>query len=271
MVPSGRMRVLLLSACVLIAPAMAVADDQLAEARRLYNLGQFDAAERAARDAAANVATIDRARVVLGRIHLERYRRSSDPADLAAARAALGATDTRALDARERVELSVGLAEALYFEERFGAAAELFESAMDGAAALGPAAQDRLLDWWATALDRLAQTREGAERTQVFDRITARMSRELALDPGSTPAGYWVVAAARGCGDLDRALDAAAASWVRAIYARDRGLALRADLDRLVVQAILPERAARQPAKEQKTALAAMLADWDAFKERWSR
>jgi hypothetical protein len=38
-----------------------------------------------------------------------------------------------------------------------------------------------------------------------------------------------------------------------------------------VVQAILPERAARQSAKEQKTALAAMLADWDAFKERWSR
>jgi hypothetical protein len=265
------MRVLVLCACLLIAPAVALADEQLAEARRLYNLGQYDAAERAARDAAANVATIDGARVVLGRIHLERYRRSIDPADLAAARAALGATDTRALDARERVELAVGLAEALYFEERFGAAAELFESAFGGAAALGPAAQERLLDWWATALDRLAQTLQGPERTAIFDRIAARMGRELDADPGSTPAGYWVVAAARGRGDLDRALDAAAASWVRAIYASDRGLALRADLDRLVVQAILPERAARQSAKEQKTALAAMLADWDAFKERWSR
>jgi hypothetical protein len=265
------MRVLVLFACVLIAPALAVAGEQLAEARRLYNLGQYDAAERAARDAAANAATLDRARVVLGRIHLERYRRSTDPADLAAARAALGATDTRGLDARERVELAVGLAEALYFEEHFGAAAELFESAFAGAAALGPAAQERLLDWWATALDRLAQARQGPERAAIFDRIAVRMGRELDTDPGSTPAGYWVVAAARGRGDLDDALDAAGASWVRAIYARDRGLALRADLDRLVVQAILPDRAGRLPAKEQKTALAAMLADWEAFKERWSR
>jgi hypothetical protein len=265
------MRALLLSACILAAPAMAAAGEQLAEARRLYNLGQYDAAERAARDAAANVATVDRARVVLGRIHLERYRRSSDPADLAAARAALGATDTRALDARERVELAVGLAEALYFEDRFGAAAELFESAFPGAVALGPAAQERLLDWWATALDRLAQTRQGPDRAAIFDRIAERMTRQLERDPGSAPAGYWVVAAARGRGDVDAALDAAAASWVRAIYARDRGLTLRADLDRLVVQAIIPERASKHPVKEQKAALAAMLADWEAFKVRWSR
>jgi hypothetical protein len=265
------MRALLLAACLFAAPPMAAAGDQLAEARRLYNLGQYDAAERAARDAAANTATVDRARVVLGRIHLERYRRSSDSADLAAARAALGATDTRALDARERVELAVGLAEALYFEERYGAAAELFESAFAGASALGPAAQERLLDWWATALDRLAQMRQGPERTSIFDRIAERMGRQLERDPGSPPAGYWVVAAARGRGDLDAALDAATASWVRAIYARDRGLTLRADLDRLVVQAILPERASREPAKEQKGALAAMLADWEAFKQNWAR
>lgn len=267
----GPMHAMLLVAALLIAPAPLVASDLLAEARRLYNLGQYDAAERVARDAATNVATIDRARVVLGRIQLERYRRSNDPADLASARTALRTTDTRALDARERVELAVGLAEALYFEDRFGAAAEMFESAMDGAAALGPAAHERILDWWATALDRLAQTRPGEERTAIFDRIAVRMTRRVQEDPGCSPAGYWLAAAARGRGDLDRALDTATASWVRAIYARDRGVALRADLNRLVIEAILPERAARLAARDQKAALAGMIAEWDAFKERWSR
>lgn len=265
------MRALLLAAALLTAPAALAAADLLAEARRLYNLGQYDAAERVAREAAANAATIDRARVVLGRIHLERFRHSGDPADLASARTALRATDTRALDARERVELAIGLAEALYFEDRFGAAAELFDSAIARAAVLGPFAQERLLDWWATALDREAQARQGEERAAIFDRIADRMTRELKADPGSAPAGYWLAAAVRGGGDLDRALECAAAGWVRAIFARDRGAALRADLDRLVVQAILPERAARVPARDQKAALSGMIAEWDAFKARWAR
>src|SRR5512134_927880 len=93
------MRSLLLVAALLaVVPAQLVAADLLAEARRLYNLGQYDAAERAAREAAANVAQIDRARVVLGRVHLEQYRRTADPAQLASARTALRATDPRALD-----------------------------------------------------------------------------------------------------------------------------------------------------------------------------
>jgi tetratricopeptide (TPR) repeat protein len=264
-------RALLLVAALLIAPAPLLGADLLADARRLYNLGQYEEAARVAREAAENVATIDRARVVLGRIHLERYRRSDDPADLESARTALRATDTRALDARERVELAVGLAETLYFEDRFGAAAEMFESAIDGAAALGPSAHERVLDWWATALDRLAQTRPAQDRGPIFDRIVERTTREIQQDPGSTPGAYWLAAATRGRGDVDRALDAASAGWVRAIYARDRGAALRGDLDRLVREAILPERAARLPARDQKAALSGMIAEWEAFKEKWTR
>ena len=46
---------------------------------------------------------------------------------------------------------------------------------------------------------------------------------------------------------------AAAAGWVGALLARDRGAALRADLDRLVTQAIIPERASRlQPLATQR-------------------
>lgn len=270
------MRSLLLVAALLaVVPAQLVAADLLAEARRFYNLGQYDAAERAAREAAANVAQIDRARVVLGRVHLEQYRRTADPAQLASARTALRATDPRALDPRERVELTIGLAEALYLEDRFGAAAELFELAMASAADLGPSAElgppayERMLDWWATALDRVAQSRQGAERTQVYDRIERRMIYEIRQDPGSLAGGYWVIAAARGRGDVESAYDAAMAGWVRAIHARDRGGALRADIDRLVTQAILPDRAARLPGRDQKSALTRMIEEWEAFKGDW--
>jgi hypothetical protein len=97
------------------------------------------------------------------------------------------------------------------------------------------------------------------------------MAREIERDPGSLPAGYWLAAAARGRGDLERAFDNAVAGWVRAIHGRDRGIALRADIDRLMVQAILPERAARLSPRDQKTILSGMVAEWDVFKERWSR
>src|SRR5512134_107752 len=69
------MRSLLLVAALLaVVPAQLVAADLLAEARRLYNLGQYDAAERAAREAAANVEKMDRGRVVYGRVHTEPFR-----------------------------------------------------------------------------------------------------------------------------------------------------------------------------------------------------
>ena len=125
---------------VAVAPAgdrgPAVAADPLAEARRLYNLGQYETAERLAREAAAIPARADAARVVLGRIQLERFRQSADPR-ISTPRASRCASSTRALDAAERVELTIGLAEALYLEERYGAAAQLFESVRQRSALLG--------------------------------------------------------------------------------------------------------------------------------------
>src|SRR5690606_26207894 len=136
---------------------------------------------------------------------------------------------------------------------------------------LGAAAHARVLDWWATALDRYAQTRQMPDRLEIYARIKQRMTIELAQDPGSTPAGYWIVAATRGSGDLDSAWSAAAASWVRAALAPDRGVILRGDLDRLVVHALIPERAARLSPKDPSLALAGLLAEWEAFKANWTR
>jgi hypothetical protein len=262
--------IFLLLAAVWVAAAPAGAADALSEARRLYNQGQYDAAERAARDAVRVPATADVARVVLGRIQLERYRRTAAPDDLAEAIDALRTVDARPLDPAARVELTIGMGEALYLDDRFGAAAALFESAIEPSEVLGAAAHERVLDWWATAIDRQALTRPVPERRALYDRIGTRMATEIARDAGSGPAGYWLAAAPRGAGDLDAALNEATAGWVRASLSRDRGAALRADLDRLVVQGILPDRAARIPGRDHTQVLAGMVGEWEAFKARWA-
>ena len=91
---------------------------------------------------------------------------------LAEARAALRAVDPPTARPARAVELTLGLGETLFLEDRFGAAAELFEPVLDASTALGPAAHERVLDWWATALDRHAQSRPMPER----DRRSTRAS-----------------------------------------------------------------------------------------------
>lgn len=266
------MRLVTLGTCLLLlARAPLAAADQLDEARRLYNAGQYVEAGRMAAAAVEDPALADAARVVLGRTLLERFRQTADPEDLGAARDAFVRVDPAVLTYDDRTDLLIGQAEALYLDERWGAAAELFETALDASAALGPAAHERALDWWATALDRAAQALRPEDRPAIFARIIDRMAKESALDAGSTAAAYWLPAAVRATGDLDRAWSLALAGWVRASLARDRGAALRADLDRLVTEAIIPDRAAREPPVSRDDAEASMRTEWDSFKTRWSR
>jgi hypothetical protein len=266
------MRCLILVALgLLLSAGAAQASDPLAEARRLYNAGQYEAAARAARDAMAVEGSAEPARVVLGRVQLEQFRKTADPQDLAAARDTFRSVDPKPLKYLERLELTLGQAELLYLDDRFGAAAELFESALDRSVVLGPAAHERVLDWWATALDRHAQVRPPEDRAPIYARIGERMRAELALDEGSAPASYWLAAAARGTGDLDRAWQAAVAGWVRAGLAQDGGASLRADLDRLVTEAIIPERAVKLQTDDARQAAGGMLNEWVAFKAGWTK
>jgi hypothetical protein len=267
MVSSAAFLFLVVAALAIPAPALGRAPDPLVAARRLYHEGKFDAAMTAARLAAANPSTASSGRLIMGRIHLEWYRQTTAAAELDGARTDLRAVDARALDARERIELQVGLAALLYYDDQFGAAAELLEPIIDASAKLAPDAHARALDWWATALDRQAQA--ATDRLSISLRIGQRMEEELRRDPVSTPANYWLAASARTSGDLDRAMAAVSAAWVRAALAGDRAEALRTDLDRLVVQAIIPERAARLPARERRQATTTMTADWEAFKKNW--
>lgn len=247
------------------APAWAAdTKDPLARARALYNDGQYDAAIAAADEAKRIPERAGSADLIAARAYLERFRTAAAEVDLINARNRLRGLNAERFTANERLEFLVGLGETLYFDGSSGASALVFASVLDGAGELPAPARERVLDWWATALDRDARPRPDIERQGIYQRIRDRMALEAAAVPGNAAALYWAAAAARAQGDLQAAWDAAQAAWARALLAGDRTARLRADLDELVSRAIVPERA-RILAQPPET----LAADWEAFKERW--
>jgi hypothetical protein len=198
----------------------APAPDALGRARLAYNAGKFDEAIVAARDALKTPALANAAGVVLGRASLERYRQSSNRTDLDDARTALLGVAPGQLAPRDHVEYLVGLGLSLYLDGCtdgcFSAAAELFDRAL--ARAEPGADRERVFEWWAGSLDRQAQYGPEAERVGVYRRILERADAELVRDDQSASACYWLAAAARGTGDLERAWGAAVAGWTRQRY-----------------------------------------------------
>jgi hypothetical protein len=257
----------LLPGLLLAASTVSAADkpDALARARALYNQGEFQAAVNAAEQARLLIGMADGADLIAARAYLERFRESSATDDLANARDRLRRLDPQRLDPRERTEYIVGLGEALYFDGAFGGAANLFDSIL-ARESLVADARERALDWWATAVDEDAKPRPDIERQPMYQKIRDRMQRELGMNPVSASAAYWLSAAARAQGDLQAAWDAALAAWVRAPLAPDHGAALRADIDRLVLNAIVPERA-RTISQTPES----LKAEWDQFKDRWKK
>lgn len=265
------MRPLAIAVLLLAGSSVAHAAEPpaLVKARALYNDGNYEGAIDAAAVARRQPQSADAAALVIARAHLEQYRQRAEPADLTAAREALGTVHVAALGPRDQVDLLVGLGQSLYLGEIYGAAAELFDTALTRSASLDERDRLLLLDWWATALDRDAQSRAPDRRQPAFERIAERMDQELRRDPGSAPANYWLAVAARGAGDVDRAWAAAVAGWVRSRLSPSSADALRADLDRLVTQALIPERARTRPPREQAEAVTAFTAEWELVKEQW--
>ncbi len=243
--------------------------DHLAEARAHYNQRQFDEAIKAATAAQRLPDTADAAAIVLARAHLELYRERADPADLSAARDALGAIRATSLDIRDQVELLIAIGESLFLEDDFGAAAEVFQSGIERAASTDRQLADSMLDWWGSATERHAGALPREPRIAAFARLADRMRQELADHPASAAACYWSVAALRAAGDVDGAWDAAVAGWVRARLMGERAPAFRADLDRLVLQGIIPDRVRHIAQDERAAAESQLKADWELVKEKW--
>jgi hypothetical protein len=252
--------------CLFAAASAPAADDPLARARLLYNEGQFEAAITAAEQARQLPARADAADLVAARAYLERFRASDAADDLVNARERLRRIDPQRFPVNERTEYIVGLGEALFFDAAYGAAANVLDPIMRNPDLLVGDARERVLDWWASALDRDAKPRPEIDRQGVYQRIRARMEEELAMRPDSGTAAYWLAAAARAQGDVQAAWDAALAAWVRAPLTSDRGVTLRGDLDRLVLRAIIPDRA-----KVTAQTPESLRQQWEQFKERWNR
>jgi len=266
------MRFVFVAAIVLVASigqAFAAEPPPLAKARTRYNAGDYEGAISAAAVARLIPASADAAALVIARSHLELYRQRAQPEDLATARETLRMVREGNLTPRDQVDLSIGLGQSLYLGELFGPAAEMFNTALTRSAALGVSDRRQLLDWWATALDREAQARSPERRPRVFERLTTRMEDELRLDPSNPIANYWLAVAARGVGDPDRAWDVAVAAWVRSSLSPESATNLRADLDRLVGEALIPERARLRPPAEQQLAMATLKAEWELVKDQW--
>jgi hypothetical protein len=249
--------------------------DPLNRARRAYNSRQFEAAIAAAKEAQSTPATANSASVVLARAYLDKFRASYDAEDMDAARVALGAVKPDLLPARDRVEFLVALGVAMFVDGCaqgcFSAAAEFFDLALAAAAPVDPALREPIFEWWATALDHHAQYAvEDNERRSTYRRLLERADAERARDQDSASAAYWTAAAARGAGDYDRAWGAAIAGWVRARYLGARGETLRADLNRLVMQILLPERAkATTPDEDPGPALENLRKQWTEITGRY--
>lgn len=261
-----------LSIVMVIAAAQADAAEHpsLAKARALYNAADFDAAIAAATIARGDPASADAAALVVGRSHLERYRlRTSDPADLAAGREALGAVRMAALLPRDQIDLLVGLGQALFLADAFGAAAELFDVALSRASSLPDRDRFLLLDWWASAIDREAQALGAEQGAMLLERVVARAEDALREDPGHPAANYWLVVASRGAGDPARAWHAAVAAWVRAPLRPESAAGMREDIDQFVTTVLIPERARTRPAREQPAAVNELRDDWEAVKRDW--
>jgi hypothetical protein len=267
MLPSAMLRTALVACAIaLLALPARAADpkDPLARARVLYNQRQFDASLAAAEEARRLPDRADSADLVAARAYLERFREGAVAEDLASARERLRRLDPARFTASEHFEYLVGLGETLYLDDDTGAAAVIFESVLTPDEQLSPEARERVLDWWASALDRDARPRPEIDRRAIYQRVRDRMAAELAVHPGSSTAAYWASAAARGQGDLQAAWDAAQAGWVRASLSPTGGTALRNDLDRLMQRAIVPERS-RILAQPPET----LIAEWEQFKEKW--
>lgn len=261
--------VAILLASVSLGASRAESREDLARARQLFNAGKFDLAIEAAELARKTPETADAAAIVLARAHLERYRQMGDPADLGAARAALGSANAEHLGTPDRAEYLIGLGGSLFLEDDFGAAAEIFESAIEIAPAAGEEAREAVLDWYGSAMERWAAPFTTSRRADMLARLVRRMELEQAKNPGSRAASYWLAAGLRAQGETDRAWQAAIAAWVRAPLAGERADGLRADIDRLVREGLIPDRSNGAPEGERGARESALRAEWELLKQKW--
>ena len=266
---------LLVWALALSWPVSAAAQNDLERARALYNEGLYDDSIAAALAAKNKPNAAASATLIAARARLERYRQVKDPQALAAARIDLMSLNPRNLAPQEAIEWQIGLGTALFLDDQPGPAAEMFTSVLPSARSrVSPAELEKLVEWWAATLSRVAEALSGSARKDAYHAMESAVREELDRNPLSRPASYWTVVAKRGTGNVEGAWNSAVAGWIRAGSQADSKV-FRADLDRFVTQTLIPERAQartgqRLDSKATTSEIAVMNEEWRAITSRWS-
>ena len=256
------------------APSSAAGQSDLEKARAMYNEGRFEESIAAAAVAKHKPVSVPSATLIEARARLERFRQNGDAGDLGAARAALVSLNPRVLAPQEIIEWQIGIGTALFLENQPGPAAEMFATVLPAARErLSSAELDKLVEWWASTVARVAESQTGSARKDAYTAMLSAVRNELERNPLSWPASYWLVVAARGAGNLDDSWNAAITAWIRA-GSQPEGVSVRGDLDRFVTQTLIPERAQartgqRLDSKTAETEIAAQTEQWRALVEHW--
>ena len=256
------------------APSSAAGQSDLEKARAMYNEGRFEESIAAAAVAKHKPVSVPSATLIEARARLERFRQNGDAGDLGAARAALVSLNPRVLAPQEIIEWQIGIGTALFLENQPGPAAEMFATVLPAARErLSSAELDKLVEWWASTVARVAESQTGSARKDAYTAMLSAVRNELERNPLSWPASYWLVVAARGAGNLDDSWNAAITAWIRA-GSQPEGVSVRGDLDRFVTQTLIPERAQartgqRLDSKTTETEIAAQTEQWRALVEHW--
>ena len=159
------------------------ADDPLARARQLYNERRFEAAVLAAEEARSPERG-DSVDLIAARAFLERFRESASQTDLTRARERLRRLNPERLNHGERVEYLVGLGEHLFLAGAAGAAANVFDSVLTSPHALTLAARERVLDWWASAVDSRCPATHRAGSPSDLRTYSRADARRAGAEPG---------------------------------------------------------------------------------------
>ena len=178
---------------LLVCPALAAAQSDLERARTLYNAGQYDESIAAAALAKNKPAAAPSATLIAARSRLERFRQKNDPADLGAARADLVSLNPRTLAPQEVIEWQIGIGTALFLENQPGPAAEMFATILPTARGRLPAAEfDKLVEWWASTVARVAESQTGPARKEAYSAMLSAVRSELERSPlsGPLPTGW---------------------------------------------------------------------------------
>ena len=265
--------VFLMCALAVGLPRLAAAQSDLERARKLYNTGQYEQSIAAAALAKARPSAAASATVIIARSRLELFRLHGNADDLAAARSALVSLNPRSLAPQESIDWQIGVGTALFLENQLAPAAETFNAVLPSARERLPGEEfDKLLEWWAAAMLKLAETFAGDARKRVYERLREDAVRELDRNPLSRPppTGSWCRPAVRA---ILMPRGARPSGWIRA-GGPPGGQRLRFDLDTFVTQTLIPERAQartgqRLDARTTLMEISALTDEWRALTLRW--